>query len=89
MSKMLVTVEIEMSGASGGQRDRAVVVALRAPNESWVHSVVVCIRRQVALFAHVRSSIADKNGCIYLARSPMSQWSADVQWVALLEVSFQ
>jgi hypothetical protein len=58
MSKMFVIVE--MSVASGGQRDRAVVVALRARDESgsWDHSAVVCIRRQVALFAQVRSSIA-------------------------------
>jgi hypothetical protein len=43
-----------MSGANADRRDRAVVVGLLVPDELWVHSEVVCIRRQVALFAYVR-----------------------------------
>ena len=76
-----------MCGASGDQRD--VVIVLQVPDESQVHSVEVCTRHQVALFAYVRSSLLNKINYIYLARSPMSLWSVRDQEVVLLVVSFR
>ena len=74
-----------MSGANADQRDRAVVVGLLVPDESWVHSEVVCIRRQVALFVYVRHYLRQiKIGRIYLARLPTSRLSAHDQAAALV-----
>jgi hypothetical protein len=65
------------------------VIVLLVPDESQVHSVEVCTRHQVALFAYVRLSLIDKINYIYLARSPTSLWSVHDQEVVLLAVSFR
>ncbi len=77
-----------MCGASGGQRDRVVVVVvvLLVPGESWVHSAEVYTRHQVALFVYVRPYLINKINDIYLARLPTSLHD---QEVVLLAVSFQ
>ena len=41
---------VKMSEASGDQRDHVAAVEPLVLGELWVHSAVVCIRRQVALF---------------------------------------
>ena len=85
MSKNVSHVKMS-PGESVGQRVRAVVVALLAPNEPSVRSAAVCIQRQVALFAHVSSPTAGRIDCTYLARSPTSQHD---QGVVLQVVSFR
>ena len=52
-------------------------------------SVVVCIQRQVALFAHVRSPMSDKIDRIYLARSPTNQPIVGDQGAEPKAVSFR
>ena len=74
MFKILVTFSQNHSSPRENEKqiDR-VVVALLLPKESKVRAVAVCIQRQVALFANVRSPMSDKFDFIYLATSPTSQ----------------